>query len=140
MLKLRTLMLKARFSRVTKNKRLFVKNQLSDSFFSKFENLLILPLILPFLYKCSIRLLSRLYINFFQNFIKFGQFFQTFFFASLESVIDFTQVPTFTSIWSIPNFDQKFSKLMFFNKKCVWLGLSVTVIQKKISLLGQWGH
>ena len=83
-------MLSAQFSQVTKNKRLFAKkNQLFDSLFSKVKiltKLLILPL--QMFDPPSINALYK----FLQNFIKFGQFFQTFFcFARYKAYAAFLQ-------------------------------------------------
>ena len=76
----------AQFSRLTKNKRLFEKKiSYLILFFFKWKNFdQIIAFFIQLFDPQSIDALNEVL----QNFLKFRQFFQSFFFASLKSVID----------------------------------------------------
>ena len=127
MLKLRTLVLIAQFSRVTKNQRLFEKKISYLILF--FQNLKILTklLILAFFIQMSdspsINALFKFFLKILSSLVIFCKLF--FALLSLFRIRLYSfQLLVFSPIWSIPKFWPKIFKFDVFQQKGVWGGLS----------------
>ena len=111
-------MLNTRFSRVTKNKRLFVKkNQLSDFFFQKLKiltKLLILTFFIQMFDPPSINALYKFFAKFYQVWSIFSNFF---FFASLKSVIDLPKYQPLVRFGKFLILTRNFQNRCFFKEK-----------------------